>query len=285
MKKRVILALCLAVIYVFVVCGLSFCDSYPQRIVSLGPSITEQLYSLEGQDRLIGCTIYCNRPKEAASKEKIGTVIEINLEKIVSLKPDLVIATALTNSKAIKKLRGLGLKVITFASPENFAGLCNQYIELARIIGKQEQAEKLIDQVNDRVSAIRKKVGNLPKLKVFVQVGAKPLVTITERSFINDFIEFAGCINVALGATTGLYSREEVLKKNPDIILIVTMGIAGEKEKEIWERYDIIKAVQNNKIYIIDSDKVCSPSPLSFVQTLDELVDILHFKSIQAKEK
>jgi len=123
---------------------------------------------------------------------------------------------------------------------------------------------------------MEKGVEGLSKPKVFVQVGAKPLFTITGESFVNDFIRFAGGINIAQNQSSGFYSREEVLKQDPDVIIIVTMGIAGEEEKEVWQRYTTLKATQNNRIHIVDSHKVCSPTPVSFVETLMEMVSILH---------
>lgn len=281
--KRIILLGALIVNCALGSYDFGFCASCPQRIVSLCPSITEQLYLLGAEDRLAGCTVYCNRPPEAKNKEKIGTVVEINLEKIVSLKPDLIIATPLSDPQAIAKLKDLGIDVAVFSSPENFSGLCSQFIELSRIVGRKEEAERLIRQIEEQVSNIAERVRDLPKPKVFVQVGAKPLVTVTEKSFINDFIKFAGGINVASSETTGLYSREEVIRKNPDVILIVTMGIAGEKEMEIWKRYGTIEAVKSKRIYIVDSDKICSPTPLSFVRTLEELSGLLHGEILRGR--
>ncbi|MCK4519916.1 MAG: ABC transporter substrate-binding protein, partial [Candidatus Omnitrophica bacterium] len=124
-------------------------QNFPQRIISLGPSITEQLYLLSAQDRLVGCTIYCKRPKEAKSKEKVGTVVEVNLEKIIGLKPDLVLATSLTNFKAIKKLKDLGIEVVSFFPPKNFDEICEQFLELGEIIGKEKKAEKIISKAKD----------------------------------------------------------------------------------------------------------------------------------------
>ena len=262
-----------------------FCAAYPQRIVSLCPSITEQLYLLEIQDRLIACTIYCNQPREAKNKEKIGNVIDINVEKIVSLTPDLVIATPLANAKAVEKLKGLGIPVITFSSPESFNELCNQYRALAEIVGRQDSARKLITQAKNKVSVLNNKVKSFAQPKVFVQVGANPLVTVTRKSFIHDCITIAGGENIASSDITSLYSREDVLKKNPDVILIVTMGIAGEKEREVWRTYRAINAVKNNRIHVVDSDKICSPTPVSFIETLEELITILHPELTAAEEE
>jgi len=256
-------------------CG-TFAANPPQRIISLGPSITEQIYLLGAENKLIANTIYCKKPPQAKEKEKIGTVVEVNLEKIVGLKPDLVLATSLTNRKAKEKLKNLGIEVAVFPEPETFTQICSQFLELGRLTGKEKKAEEIVKSVKSKVASIKNEVENLQKSKVFIQLGARPLFAATGASFVNDFIEFAGGINIAKEARTGIYSREQVLKKNPDVIIIATMGIAGEKEKGAWERYKSLKAVGKNRIYIIDSYKLCSPTPISFVETLEELVKILH---------
>jgi len=277
MKKYIILQILFLVI-LFANSALSISSPYPQRIISLGPYITEALYLLGVQDKLIGCTVYCKRPPDAEKKEKVGTVIQINIEKILTLKPDLVIATALTQKKDIEKLKKLGIKVIRFSSPKNFFEICSQFLELGRIVGRYDIAEKIVQEAEDRVGQIKSKTENLPKVKIFIEIGTNPLFTINNDSFVNDFIEFAGGINIAKDAKTGIYSREAVLKENPDVIIIATMGIVADKEKQIWEKYKTLKAVKNNRIYIFDAYKLCSPTPISFAETLEELVNILHFK-------
>lgn len=251
-------------------------DKVAQRIISLGPSITEQLYLLGAQDKLVGCTVYCKRPKAAESKEKVATSIEINLEKVVNLKPDLVLATSLTDRKAIEKLKQLGIGVVIFPMAKNFAQLCEQFLELGKVVGKEKEAEEIINIAKTKVASTWKKTKDLQKPAVFIQVGARPLVTLTKDSFVNDFIEFAGGRNIARDSKSLLYSREKVLKDNPDIIIITTMGIIGEKEKNIWAKYNTLKAVKSNRIYIVDSYKLCSATPVSFVETLEEMVKIIH---------
>lgn len=268
-------------IFIFNAAFLAFGAEYPQRIISLGPSITEQIYLLGAEEQLAGCTVYCQQPEPAKNKEKIGTVIEVNVEKIVSLRPDLVIATPLSSRAAMEKLRRVGIATAEFASPRSFQELCRQFLALGRITGREQTARDIIQQAGERVAAIKGKVALMPKPQVFIQVGARPLVTANRDSFINDFIESAGGINIAKDAQTGLYSREEVLTKNPDVIIIVTMGIAGEAEREMWKKYAAVKAVKDDRIYIIDSDELCSPTPVSFGQTLEKLADILHPAAIQ----
>jgi len=270
------------IIYVFLV--LCFCalkgyarQNYIKRIISLGPAITEQLYLLGAENNLVANTVYCTRPTEAQNKEKIGTVIEVNLEKIVSLKPDLVIATSLSNPKQIQKLENLGIRVLKLPLAENFQQICKQFLELGKVVKKEKEAQEIIKKSKKEVDDIYKTIKNLPKPKVIVQVGTNPLWVATQNSFVNDFIKFAGGINIG-PYNNGLYSREKIIKDNPDIIIIITMGIAGKQEKEIWQKYKTINAVKNNKIYIMDSYKLCSPTPVSFVEMLKEIVEILHPK-------
>ena len=249
-------------------------QNYPRRIISLGPSLTKELYLLRAEGRLIACTIYA--PAYAKNKRKVGTVIDINLEKIIQLNPDLVLATSLTNPKEIKRLKQLGVRVIVFPQARNFRNLCDQFLKLASLIGEEKQAARMVEKAKKEVEQIKIKTKDFKKNRVFIQVGANPLFTVTKYSFINDFIEFANSINIAKDAGIGLYSREKVIERNPDVIFIVTMGVGGTREKSVWQRYKEMNAVKNKRIYIIDSYKICSPTPVSFVNTLKEIAKILH---------
>ena len=258
------------------VCFSNTSSEYPQRIISLGPSITEELYLLGAQDKVAGVTIHCHKPPQAKEKEIVGTAVEVNIERIAALKPDLVLATSMTSPRSIEKLRMMGIKVVVFRAAESFSMLCDQFLELAKLIGKEKEAQEILKNAWSEVEAIKKSVIGLPKPKVIVQEGAKPLWVATKDSLINDFIELAGGENMGPLGLNGLYSREKVLELNPDVIIITTMGIIGDDEKVLWQKYPAISAVRNNRIYIVDSDKFCSPTPVTFACTLRETVTILH---------
>ncbi|MBI5554855.1 MAG: ABC transporter substrate-binding protein [Elusimicrobia bacterium] len=267
----------LAVLFLFKLSAIAAAPGpYPQRIISLGPFLTEEIYLLHLDNRLVANTIYCQKPAAAQKKEKVGTVMEVNLEKIVSLKPDLVLTTALTNPKAKDKLNKLGLRVEDFPAAASFTEILEQFIRLGRLTGQQKKAEEIIEQVKTKVVSMRNKIENVPKPTVLMQIGANPLWVATKNSFLNDLIECAGGINIGPSSTSGLYSREKVLAQDPEIIIIATMGIAGENEREIWNKYQTVKAVKNKRIHIIDSYKLCSPTPVSFVDVLEEIVKIIH---------
>ena len=112
----------------------------PKRIVSLSPAITEALYVLGLEEAIVGVTIYCQKPPRAQTKEKIGTLMEPDMEKIVSLKPDLVLAMSLTSPKEIQKLKNLGLKVVTFQIPQDFNLLCDFFLQLGKVVGKEKDS-------------------------------------------------------------------------------------------------------------------------------------------------
>jgi iron complex transport system substrate-binding protein len=251
-------------------------SSVPHRIVSLVPNITEELYLLGTQDRIVGVTIYCQRPPEAQQKERVGAVVEVNIEKIISLQPDLVIASPLTDHNQIQKLRDVGVRVEVFQAPRDFKALCNGFLQLAYMVGREQRAHEIIKQAEGKLAVIERKVKRLSKPRVFVQIGDKPLVAAGGDSFIDDFVAFAGGVNIAREVKTSVYSRDEVLRKNPDIIIIAKMGMAGEREKDAWMKYKTIRAVQTDKVYTVDPYRFCSPTPPSFVEQVKELVRLFH---------
>lgn len=263
--------------YFFILCIDSHAQNkYPKRIISLAPSITEELYLLGVDERLIADTIFCDKPEDAKKKEKIGTVIDVDIEKLISLKPDLVLTSPLLNSVKKEKLKKLGIRIVTFPSAKSFNDISEQFLELGKLVGKEKEARGIIDKSKKDILFIENRVKGIPKPKVLVQIGTKPLWVASKDSYVNDLIEFAGGINIGPSGEYGLLSREDVIRSNPDVIIISTMGIIGEEEIRTWRRYKSINAVKNNRIYIIDSDKLCNPTPVSFVEALKEIVKLLH---------
>lgn len=251
-------------------------QDYPQRIISLGPAVTEGLYLLGVEERMIANTVYCQAPLGREEKEKIGTVIRVSLESVVRLKPDLILATSLTDRRQLAALKALKLNVAEIPTARNFQEVCINFLEIGRLLGKDNEAIKIVRQAKDEVDSIGRQTEGLPKPRVMVQIGAEPLFVATREYAVNDFVELSGGINITADLKRGIYSREEALKQNPDYIIITTMGIVGAAEKENWQRYKSLDAVKNNRIYIVDSQKLCAPTPLSFVSTLREIVKILH---------
>ncbi len=247
-----------------------------RRVISLGPAITEGIYLLGAQERLIGVTTYCIRPPEAQKKEKVGSVTDINIEKVYSLRPDLVIATSLTDRRTIEKLKGLGIRVEEFSLARNFTELCNNFLRLGRLLGREKEARRIVERAEAELRKITDSIKGLRPVKVFIQVGSKPLFTMTGDTFVNDLIELAGGINIAKDSRSGLWSREMVIDRDPDVIIITTMGVDAGAEIREWLKFRELKAVREGRLYVIDSYSIGSPTPLSFIETLKEMVRLLH---------
>jgi len=212
--------------------------SNPKRIISLLPYITEELYLLGEQDKLVGVTTYCIRPESAKLKEKVGNVIEVNVEKIFALKPDIIFASPLTNGYAKTKLIKLGLNVITFNEPKNFQDICDQFLMLGNYINKKTESENIVNESRKKIEKIKKEFSAKPnQMKILIQLGTKPIWAAAGETFINDLIEFAGGINIAKNGRTGEISKEEIIKSNPDAIIITDMGIISDEEKKNREKF------------------------------------------------
>jgi ABC-type Fe3+-hydroxamate transport system substrate-binding protein len=244
------------------------------RIISLAPSLTKNVYALDAKDKLVGCTSYCYDAKHD-SIEIVASAIKIGIEKIVSLKPDLVITTTLTNAEDIALIKKFGIKVEVFNSPKNFNEICTQFTHLGKLLGKEKEAAEIISYSEKKVQEIMKLHEASNQKDFFFQIGAEPIFSVLDNTFMADYISIFNGTNIASGMNTGIVGREKVISENPDVILITTMGIAGENEKEVWESFEFLKAAKNDQIFIIDSDMACTPSPTSFVQTVVTIHSLL----------
>ena len=152
---------------------------------------------------------------------------------------------------------------------------------LGILVGCQDKAQAIIGKVRKEVATTQKRVSANRKKKVFFQIGVKPLFTATRNTLVNDYIELSNNMNIAEHEGSGVYSREKVINADPDFIFVTTMGSAGgsnfkAKEKAAWLKYSSLRATRNNHIYVLDSNKVCSPTPLEFVEMLKHVVEVIH---------
>ncbi len=249
------------------------------RIISLSPLLTEEIFLLGSDRDLVADTIYCVIPEGAKHKPKIGNMTDIDVEKIYSLKPDLILASGLTGPDQLDKLKSLKIRVEIFDQPENFNEICSQLLRLAKLLGTEQKANLIAGEARKRVSLLSSSAARYSKKRVFVEIGSDPLFTVSSSSFINDFIILAGGINVAVNSGTGRYSLETVVGDDPEVIIISDMGMNVEDEKDYWLKFKTITAVRNDAIYSIDSYSLCSPTPADFPLTLEKLIRMIHPES------
>lgn len=254
----------------FVLTGIN-CSSQIKinRIISLAPSLTKSLYYLEADKKIIGHTSFCHIAQND-HKEIVASAVKVNIEKVIRLRPDLVVATTITHPETVEILRKAGLRVELFSTPKSFDEICSQFERLGNTIGNPGLAKKIVLETRQAVNAIAKQASrNKRQPRVFFQIGAEPLYAVLDNTFLNDYITFTGGQNIASGLTIPTLTREFVLSKNPDVIIIVTMGMVGTEEKQRWERFTGLNAVKNKHVFIIDSDIACVPTPVDFRKTLE----------------
>jgi iron complex transport system substrate-binding protein len=249
----------------------------PKRIVSLAPSITYSLYALGLENQLIGITQFC--PKGKTKKEIVGTMSKPNIEKIIALNPDIVIMTKEGNSLAtFGKLKRLGINCVVTENDDSFLKICSNFIYLAKHLGKTKSAEEIVAHSKEKLNKIEEKIKNANKARIFWELGANPLFTSGGKSFINDYSVFAGAKNI-FSDFNKRYSRislEEVLKRNPEIIIIFNMGDMTNQEKYRWEKYQHLSAVKNNRVYLIETEEILIPTPENFASSAKKIAELIH---------
>jgi len=231
----------------------------PQRIVSLAPSNTEILFALGLGNKVVGVTDWCDYPPEALDKEKVGGYVTSDIEKIVALNPDLILAAHGLPLEVIDTLEGLGLTVFGIKTTD-LDDLLNDIRRVGEITDKEVEALALTSEMESRIKAVTDATSELEERpKVFYIVSHDPLWTVGSGTFIQELIEKGGGLNICqdiTGYTT--ISIEEVVARNPEIIT------ASE-----WS-YDWAKnatellgtnASQEGRIYTVDDDLVQRPGP------------------------
>jgi ABC-type Fe3+-hydroxamate transport system substrate-binding protein len=237
----------------------------PQRIVSVAPNVTEILFALGLQDRLVGVSIYCQYPPEALKKEKIGGYINPSLEKIVALHPDLVIGIAEGDLRTfVDKLASLKVPVY-ITNPRDALEVLTSIRKIGEVSFAQEAASRIVRSMEERIRKVQDKVQGLPRPRVLHILDFNPLISAGKGTFVDDLIRLAGGRNVAETAA-GKYphfSMEEVLVQDPEVILLASMKSQDPlvKQRRWWERWKTISAVKHGRIYVLDSDLIHRPSP------------------------
>ncbi len=252
----------------FLLLGMLATSQQLKRVISLTPSITENIYLLGAQDKLVGCTSYCIQAVEEGI-EKVGSAVDVNVEKILSLQPDLVLTMNLTKPQDIATIRKLGIRVEVIKTPKNFEEICMQTMKIGELLGNSSEATRIIESAKLKVENIRQKSQKLESSKIFFQIGANPIFTVLQNTYMDDFILYCNGQNIANGMSKGTITRESVLVKDPDVIIISEMGGFGAEEQKIWKGYKGMSAVQHNKVFLISSETSCSPTPLNFVRALE----------------
>ena len=250
----------------------------PQRIISLAPNVTEILFELGLEGRVVGVTSYCDFPEAAKAKDKVGDTLRPNLEKIVSLKPDLVVvSTASQLENLTQRLDQLAIPVYV-TNPRAVREVAASIRSLGEITGRSERARGLAGEMENRIDAVERRVGGLARPRVLYVLQTGPLITAGRNTFINDLINIAGGKSISGDETADYpqFSRETVVARAPEVIVAPSShGVEFVKESDLRRDFATTPAIRSNRIVWVTPDLVDRPGP-RIVEGLEQLAEGLH---------
>ncbi|HIH36591.1 MAG TPA: cobalamin-binding protein [Methanocellales archaeon] len=252
------------------------------RIVSLSPSNTEILFALGLGDKVVGVTRYCNYPPEAQERAEIGGFTTVNIEKVVALRPDLVLADSSLQKAVVEELEKFGLSVVALGS-DDVDDILEDIELIGKITGREEIAQELTANMRKRIKAITDNTKGLNETqltKALFILGLDPLRVAGPGSLAHILIQLAGGCNIAADAEAKyvVYSSELLIERDPDVIIFnknmgtIEITVNDLKGQPGW---DAISAVKNGRVYGIDGDIISRKGP-RIVDGLEDIAGCIH---------
>jgi iron complex transport system substrate-binding protein len=251
-----------------------------QRIVSLAPSVTEMIYALKLDDRLAGDTDYCDVPPAAKSKPHVGSLLNPNLEAIIALHPDLVLAIANSGNRkeTVYALQQAGVAVYVI-NPRTVLEMLDSMSHIANLAGASQEGTGVVSQLKSRLDALQKRLADRPLVHVLFAVQLDPLITIGQHTFIADALRWAGAESVLLSKSDWpQLSLEEVVRLQPEYIVMASDStdekaktLGSLRSRAVWK--DLF-AVQAGHVAVI-SEEIDKPAP-GLIDAIEQLAHQLH---------
>jgi iron complex transport system substrate-binding protein len=234
-----------------------------KRIVSLAPHVTENLFAAGAGAMIAGVVEHSDYPEAAKHLPSVGPYSRLDLERVIALKPDLVIAWESGNAKGnVEKLRALGLTVYV-TQPNDMNDIALQIETLGKLAGTEKVANAAAQQFRHRLAGLQKQYSDKPPVRVFYQVWKQPLMTVGGQQIISKGIRLCGGENVfgQMSALAPTVSVEAVLAAKPDVIVASGMEEARPEWLDDWQRWKTLPAVANGHLYFIPPDLIQRHTP------------------------
>lgn len=239
--------------------------AWAQRIVSLVPSVTQTYMQMGADEKVVARTSYC--PKSLSGNSVVvGDAMTVNVEKILSVKPDVVVTMGLTKPEVIAKLKSLGVKVLELPTPKSFDEICSQTVLLAQYAGCEEDAKALVSSERLKVDSLR--MGGRMK-KAFFEIGVNPLWAAIPNTYLDEMLRVLNLSNV-VSSGNGAISREYVVAAAPDVVVLTSLYGNASNEKSLWR-----KLLPLSVLVEVDENVACCPTPTNYRMTLQAISDKL----------
>ncbi|MEH7155044.1 ABC transporter substrate-binding protein [Neobacillus drentensis] len=257
-------------------------EKKPEKIVSLIPSNTEIAFALGLDQEVVGVSDFDNYPEAATKKEKVGGQ-EINLEKIISLKPDLVLAHASSahNSEAgLQQLKDAGIAVLVVNDAQNFDQVYDSIKMIGKATGETAKADEMITGMKDKLAKIKAKAGEIKeKKKVLVEVSPAPeIYTPGKNTFMDQMLSYINAENIANDQEGWIkIDQEAMIKRNPDVIVTTYGYYVKNPVDQVLNRkgWETVNAVKNKQVVDVDSDRVTRSGP-RIVEGVEDLAKAVY---------
>lgn len=250
----------------------------PQRIASLAPNITEILFALGLEDRIVAVTTYCDYPESAKTKPKVGDTLRPDLERIIALKPDLVLITTSSQLENLtRRMDELGIPVYV-SNPRDIREIVASIRAIGEATGAAPRAEEIAREMENRIATVERRVGALPHPRTLYVLQASPLITAGRNTFINDLIRLAGGVSISEEETADYpqFSRETVIARAPEVIVAPgSHGTEIVREEDLRKDFATTPAIRANRIVRVNPDWIDRPGP-RIVEGLEQLAQGLH---------
>jgi iron complex transport system substrate-binding protein len=234
---------------------ITFLD-VPETVVSLAPNITEIIFALGAQDKLLARTDWCNYPAEVFDYESVGNIDQPDVEKIISLNPDLVLLSEITSKELALQIQNAGIPYFVVDNEETFEGAYTCIEMVGDVLSLEDEADTIVTEMKTRIQEVMDKVAGADKKKVYYVMGYGEYGDFTagKGTFISEMINSCGAVNVADDTEGWSYSVEKLVEHNPDVLLL-SMWASADGLKTA-NGYKDMTAVKNGSMYTLDDDSL-----------------------------
>ena len=247
------------------------------RVISLAPNLTEIVFAVGAGDRLVGRTSYCDYPPEARTVAEIGDTLHPSLERIIALKPQVVLISTSSQLEVFtQQLQNQNIAVFV-TDPHDLEGVFRSIQQVGEILGQKEQSDQLVQKLRERTTAVEQAVNGKQPVSVFYQVSGEPLYTAGHDSFVTDLMRKAGAKSVTADVPGAWpkYSNESALAAKPQAIILPTGGSMGSANSDVTEALRQSPAVLEGRVYKINDDYLTRPGPRA-IDGLEAMARALH---------
>jgi iron complex transport system substrate-binding protein len=250
----------------------------PRRIVSLVPSVTEALYAIGAEGALVGVTDFCNYPPAARTKQSVGGMLAPSLETIVTLRPDLVVATTAGNrEETFAELARLDVPVYV-VNPTRLGDVLDLVTRLGALAGREPEAARLVASLRARIDAVGRRVAGRPRPRVLYVLWPEPLIVPARGALVSELLALAGADSVTAAGGEGYprYSLEAAVARAPEVIILASHSTGqGPMARDTWERFTALPAVQSGRVHTVSGDLLHRYGP-RVVDGLEQLARLIH---------